>query len=157
MFDGEHRIALHTMKGIWASSHGEWEVSWLFSSSGRILGYILDLLRGWPLKTTVGSATSRLLSCYVGHLRNLFEAWQSNTDPSLGEARDPGSLSSCHRILGFLSICKKTQASSPFEALNSPCLSRCQRDVGPPVEMRRGTRAFSRVPQGIQTSLHLVR
>ena len=51
-------------------------------------------------------------------------------------------------ILGSLSICKKTQASSPFEALNSPCLSRCQRDVGPPVEMRRGTRAFSRVSTG---------
>ena len=38
VFDGEHRIALHAMIGIWASSHGEWEVSWLFSSCGRILG-----------------------------------------------------------------------------------------------------------------------
>ena len=34
---------------------------------------------------------------------------------------------------------------SPFEALNSACLSRCQTDVRPPVEMRRGHRAFSRV------------
>ena len=29
-------------------------------------------------------------------------------------------------ILGFLSIFKKTQASPPFEALNSGGLSRCQ-------------------------------
>ena len=36
-------------------------------------------------------------------------------------------------ILGFLSIFKKNQASSPFEALNSACLSRVQRDARPPV------------------------
>ena len=40
-------------------------------------------------------------------------------------------------ILGFLSILKKSQASSPSGALNSACLSECQRDVRPPVEMRR--------------------
>ena len=34
-------------------------------------------------------------------------------------------------ILGFLSIFKKSQASSSFEALNSVCISRCQRDVRP--------------------------
>ena len=48
-------------------------------------------------------------------------------------------------ILGFLSIFNKSQASSPFEALNSKCLSRCHRDEMPPVQMRRGHRAFSRV------------
>ena len=51
-------------------------------------------------------------------------------------------------ILGFLSIFKKSQALSPFEALNSAGLSMCQRDVRPPVQMRRGTRAFSRVSTG---------
>ena len=51
-------------------------------------------------------------------------------------------------ILGFLSIFKRSQALSPFEALNSACLSRCQRDVRPPIEMRRGPRAFSRVSTG---------
>ena len=34
-------------------------------------------------------------------------------------------------ILGFLSIFKKSQASSLYEALNSVCLSRGQRDVRP--------------------------
>ena len=48
-------------------------------------------------------------------------------------------------ILGFLSIFKNRQASSPLEALNSVCIPSCQRDVRPPVEMRRGPRAFSRV------------
>ena len=48
-------------------------------------------------------------------------------------------------ILGFLSIFNKSQASSPFEALTSTCLSRCQRDVKSPVQMRQGPRAFSMV------------
>ena len=51
-------------------------------------------------------------------------------------------------ILGFLSIFKKSQASSPFEALNSLCLSRYQSDVIPPIPMRRRTMAFSRVSTG---------
>ena len=51
-------------------------------------------------------------------------------------------------ILGFLSIFKKSQATSPFEALNSSCLLRCQRDVRPRVQMRRRTRAFSTVFKG---------
>ena len=48
-------------------------------------------------------------------------------------------------ILGFLSIFKKSQASSPYEALNFVCLSRVQRDVRPPVQMMRKPMAFSRV------------
>ena len=51
-------------------------------------------------------------------------------------------------ILGFLSIFKKSQALSPFEALNSACLSMFQMDVRPPVQMRRGPRAFSRNSTG---------
>ena len=48
-------------------------------------------------------------------------------------------------ILGFLSIFKTSQASSPYEALTSACLSTCQRDGRPPIEIRRGHRSFSRV------------
>ena len=51
-------------------------------------------------------------------------------------------------ILGLLSIFKKSQASSPYEALNSVCLSRGHRDVRPPVQMRRKPMAFSRVSPG---------
>ena len=51
-------------------------------------------------------------------------------------------------ILGFLSIFNNSQPSSPFEALNSACLLKFQRDVRPPVQMRRGPRAFSMVSTG---------
>ena len=51
-------------------------------------------------------------------------------------------------ILGLLSIFKKSQASSPYEASNSVCLPRCQRDVRPPVQMRWKPMPFSRVATG---------
>ena len=51
-------------------------------------------------------------------------------------------------ILGFLSMFKKSQASSPFDSLNSVCLSRYQSDVIPPIQMRWRTMAFSRVSTG---------
>ena len=51
-------------------------------------------------------------------------------------------------ILGFLSIFKKSQASSLFEAWNSVCLSRYQNDVILPIQMRRRTTAFSRASTG---------
>ena len=59
-------------------------------------------------------------------------------------------------ILGFLSIFKNSKASSAFEALNSLCLSRCQRHMIPPVQIRRRRPVYIGSPQGIQTSLHLV-
>ena len=51
-------------------------------------------------------------------------------------------------ILGLPSIFKKSQASSPYEALNSVCLSRGERDVRPPVQMSQKPTAFSRVSTG---------
>ena len=48
-------------------------------------------------------------------------------------------------ILVFLSIFTKSQASSPFEALNSAHLSKSQMDVRPFVQNRLRTMAFSRV------------
>ena len=51
-------------------------------------------------------------------------------------------------ILGLLSIFKKSQASSPYEELNSLCLSKGQRDVRPSVQMRQKTMAFSTVSTG---------
>ena len=47
-------------------------------------------------------------------------------------------------ILGLLSIFKKSQASSPYEAFNSVCISRGHRDVRPPVQMTLTPRAISR-------------
>ena len=45
-------------------------------------------------------------------------------------------------LLGFLSIFMKCQASSPFEALNSTCLSKCNR-CEDHVQIRRAPRSFS--------------
>ena len=51
-------------------------------------------------------------------------------------------------IFVFLSIFTKSQASSPFEALNSAHLSKSQMDVRPSVQKRLRTMAFSRVSTG---------
>ena len=48
-------------------------------------------------------------------------------------------------ILGFLSIFKKSQASSPFLSIELHELLKVSRDVKPPVQMREGTRVFSRI------------
>ena len=48
-------------------------------------------------------------------------------------------------MLGLLFIFKKSQASSPYEAFNSVCLSRGHRDVRPPVQMTLTPTAFSMV------------
>ena len=48
MFDVEHGIALHAMQGNQASSHGEGEVLWFFSSCTRNLGIFLSYDRDGP-------------------------------------------------------------------------------------------------------------
>ena len=58
MFDWENAIALDTMQGKRASSRREGKVSWVFSSCGRKLGYILELRRGCPFETGVCSVKS---------------------------------------------------------------------------------------------------
>ena len=42
VFDGEHGNALHAMQGNRASSHGEGEDSWFFTSCGGNQGCILE-------------------------------------------------------------------------------------------------------------------
>ena len=71
VFDWENAIALATMQGNRASCRGEGKVSWVFSSCGRNLGYILELQRGCPFETGVCSVKSGHLSRYEGHLRNI--------------------------------------------------------------------------------------
>ena len=71
MSDWEHGIALHAMQGNRASSPGEVDFSWDFSSCGINRGYIHELQWGWPFETPRCSAKSRLLSSYDRHLRNL--------------------------------------------------------------------------------------
>ena len=71
VFNWENAIALYTVQGNRASPHREWKVSWVFSSCGRNLGYILELWQGCPFKTGVSSVKSGHLSTYEGQLRNV--------------------------------------------------------------------------------------
>ena len=71
VFHWEYGIALHVIQGNRASFPREGDVSWDFSCCRRNLGYILELLRGCPFETPVGSAKSGLLCSYEGPLRNL--------------------------------------------------------------------------------------
>ena len=101
MFDWENATALHAMQGIRALSRGEGKVSWVFSSCGRHLVYILELRRGWPFETRVCSAKSGLLSSYDGHGGKINYAWQENTDASEGEPGGQASLISWHSYIGI--------------------------------------------------------
>ena len=65
-----------------------------------------------------------------------------------GEAGERGSLSSWNSDIGIPIIFKKSQASSPFEALISVCLSSFQSDMIPPVQMRWSPMSFPRVSTG---------
>ena len=71
MFDWENTIALHAMQGNRASSRGEGEGSWVFSSCGRHVGYILELRRGCPFESGVCSVKSGHMCRYEGQLRNV--------------------------------------------------------------------------------------
>ena len=51
-------------------------------------------------------------------------------------------------ILVFISIFMKSQASSPYQALNLACLLGCQMDVKRPVQKSQRSRAFSCVSTG---------
>ena len=101
MFDWEYGIALHAMLGNRASFPSEGDVSYDFSHCSKNLGYIHELVRGWSFETPLCSAKSGLLCSYEGHLRNLNQAWQGNTDTSGCEVGDQGTLSSFHRDIGI--------------------------------------------------------
>ena len=60
-------------------------------------------------------------------------------------------------ILEFLSIFKRSQASSPVEACHSAFLLRYQSGVNFPMEMRRGTRALSKFSTGDSDIVHVGR
>ena len=110
MCNFENGIALHAIQGNRASFLIEGDVSYDFASCSKNLGYIRELQRGWPFETPLCSAKSGLLCSYEGHLRNLNEAWQDNTDTSGGEVGDQVSLSTFHRDIGIPIKFKKSQA-----------------------------------------------
>ena len=139
---------MHAKQGNRASSRGEGEVSWYFPSCGGKLGYILELRWGWPFNLVF--VQQRQDSCLVA--RNT-SGFSSRLGRAIGMPLHVRLETQClfpvaPGILGFLSIFKRGQASSPFEALNSAFDLSCQMNVRTPFKMRQGTRAFSKVSTG---------
>ena len=132
VFDVEHGIVLHAMQSSWphltakGKPHGFSPVAagtWgIFSSYG-----------GCPFKTQVCSVTSGLLLSYEGHLKISSRLGRAIRTLLLVRRETQCPFPVAKGILGFLSILKKSHASSPFVALNSTCLLKCQMDVRPPL------------------------
>ena len=119
-----------------------------FSSCSGNLGYIPELRQGRPFKARICSVTSGILSRYEGHRINLLEACRATKTVIEVSLEIQGTFLVATVILRFPSTFKKSQSSSPFEALNSAWLSGYQREVRPPVQMRWGPRAFYMVSTG---------
>ena len=153
MFDLENAIALDTMQRNRDSSLREGKVSWVFSSCGRNMGYILELRWVCPFETGVCSVKSGHLSRYEGQLRNVNQRGRKILTllEVKWEFRDLFLFD--REILGFLTILKICQASSKFEAVNSTWLSSCQRHVRPIFEMKWRPRAFCMVSPGDSDNL----
>ena len=148
MFYWEPGIALHAIQGNQASSLTEGEVSLLFSCCGGT----------WVIFSSYGRCGhSKLVSVKRGQESCLVTMDTSGIKTRLGrriqtllEVRleTEGHFLIGTVIFGYLTIFKKCQASSTFEALYSASLSMCQRDVRPIVQMRWRPSAFSRVSTG---------
>ena len=109
VFDWEHGIALHAVQGNRASSPGNVEVSWFFSSCGRDDTSKLVLIQQHQ-GSCLGTRDTSDISARLGRaIQTLLK--------ERGENQDTFVFATV--ILGFLSIFNKIQASSPFEALKS--------------------------------------
>ena len=133
VFDGEHGITLHAMQGNRASFHGR----------GKFHGFSRVAAGTWNILSSYGGDDPSKIVFVQGHQDScLVTRDTSGVSSRLGWAiwmllevrwETQSACLVATMILGFLSIFKKSQASSPFEELNSACLSRCQKDVRSPV------------------------
>ena len=129
---GPHLVARGKSHGFSQVAPGTWDIFSSYSGDGPSK---LMFVQRHQDSCLVTRDTSGISSWFGRAIGTLLEAMQETQSPF------PGATG----ILEFLSIFKRSQAPSAFGALNSLCLSRCQRDVRLPVEMRRGPSAFSRV------------
>ena len=148
MFDGEHEITRHEMQG----NHDS------YSAKGKSHGFSRVAMGTWGIFSSYcGDGLSKLVFAQRHQYYCLGTRDTSRISTSLGRAirtllkvrwktKCPFLVATV--ILGFLSIFKKSQGSSPFEALNLAHLSKSQMDVGPSVQKRLRTMAFSSVSTG---------
>ena len=113
----ETKIALHAMQGNQDSSPCKGEVSWIFSSCRGNLGYVLEFRRESNFKTRVSSGTSGLLSSCEEHSGFSSRHGRAVETPLKVRRETHSPFPVATVILGFLSIFKRSQALSPFEAL----------------------------------------
>ena len=130
-----HLTARGKSYGFSRVAAGTWDI---FSSYGRDGPSKLVFVQWHQDSFLVMSDTSKISLRHGTTIRMILEVRRETQGPFLVATV----------ILGFRSIFKKSQAPSPFEALNYTCFSRCRTDVRPPVQMRRGHRAFSGVSTG---------
>ena len=144
---GNMELLCKQFKGI-GPHLAEGEVSWYFSSCGGNLGIFssyggdghskLMFVQGHQVSCIVTRDTSGISSRLATAIRMLLIVrWETECAFLFATV-----------ILGFLSIFKKGQTASSFEAFHSACFSWCQRDVRPRVQMMLVARAFSRVSTG---------
>ena len=148
ILDLENGIDLHAVQGNWASSHG----------NGKSHGFSRVAVRTWGIFSGYcGDDPSKLVfvqRCQDSCLgTNDTSGISSKLGIAIGRLLEVRQETECPflvatLILVLLSIFNKSQASSPFEALDSVCLLRYQRYVRPPVQMRQVHMAFSRVSTG---------
>ena len=140
VFYVEHGIALEAMQGNRASSHSE----------GRNLMVFLELRWEPGASSRVTRGLFFKHSCLVSRDTSGFSSRQGSTGGTPLELRreTQGPFLVTTGIFEFLSVFKRSQALCPVEACKYAFLWRCQRDVNPPVEMRWGTKALSRVSTG---------
>ena len=121
---GPHLEEMGNSHGFSRVVAGTWAI---ISSYGRIESSKLVFVQRHQDSCLVMKDTSGISSKLGRAIRTLLEVSRETECPFIASKV----------ILGFLSIFKKSQASSPFEALNSACLSRCQMNVRPAVQIRR--------------------
>ena len=141
---GPHLRARRKSHGFSRAAAGTWGICSSYGGDGPSKLEFVQRLQDSCLVTRDTSGISSRLDGAIGTLLKVRR-----------ETQDPFPFATV--ILGFLSIFKKGQASLPFEVLNSECLSRCQREERPPVQMVWDQGVSLGSPQGIQTSLHHVR
>ena len=158
VFHWEHGTPQHEVQGNRASSCNEGEVSWVFSSCGRHLVYILELRLGWPFETRVCSAKPGLWSSYHEQLGKLNYAWQENTYASGVEPGCQASLISWQQLYCFSYKFWRRVRHRHLLTHWTQRTSRSLKLIWGPL-CRRGWELWLSLgsPQGIQASLHLVR
>ena len=118
MFDGEHGIALHAFQGIEPHLMSRGKSHCFSRVPGAIWGIFSSYSGDGPSKLEF--VQRHLDSCLVKRDTSGISSRLGIVKGTLWEVRreTQGPFPVASGTLGFLSIFKKSQASSPFEALN---------------------------------------